>query len=119
MQFNQDKAIFLQIADRLVEQVVQGSLQANQRLPSVRELAVQLEVNPNTIVKSYAYLEENQVIYKQRGKGFYVAELAKKDLIEKKRHEFTEQTLPQLYAEMQRLGFSVDEVIKLLSKMQK
>lgn len=118
MEFNQDRAIFLQIADKIQEQILKGHLPVNERLLSVRELAVQLEVNPNTIVKSYAFLEDNQLIYKQRGKGFFVASDAKIRLLKQKKQQFEMESLPQLFQQMQQLDISMDEVVENYQKFR-
>ena len=67
MEFKAQRAIYLQIADHVCEKILKKILQENDRIPSVREFAVSIEVNPNTIVRTYAYLEEQGIIYKQRG----------------------------------------------------
>ena len=74
MEFIGQKAIYLQIVDYICEQILKKEKQEGDRIASIRELAVSIEVNPNTVVRSYAYLEEHQIIVKQRGVGYFIAE---------------------------------------------
>lgn len=110
MQFKESQPIYLQIAERLCNQILAGDLRADERLPSVRELAVMVEVNPNTIVRSYADLEQNQLIYKQRGKGYFVAPDAQSMLLEKRRQAFMQTTLPEVFQQMKQLDISLETV---------
>ena len=74
MAFNNDKAIYLQIADRLSDEILVGTYKAFDRIPSVREYAAKLGVNANTAVKAYDQLAQEGVIYNKRGLGYFVAE---------------------------------------------
>jgi len=116
MEFNQNQPIYLQIVDKICDQVALGQLQSKSKLPSVRELAVELEVNPNTIVKSYALLEQEKIIYKQRGIGYFVEEKAKKLILKNKREIFIHKTLPSLFEEMHQLDISIDDIITYHAK---
>lgn len=75
MAFNNDKAIYLQIADRLSDEILAGTYKAFDRIPSVREYASQLGVNANTAVKAYDQLAQEGVIFNKRGLGYFVAEV--------------------------------------------
>lgn len=70
------KAIYLQIADRITDDILSGVLQAGQRLPSVREYAMTVQVNPNTMMRTYEHLAQAGVIYNRRGIGFFVSDNA-------------------------------------------
>lgn len=111
MEFNQNEAIYLQIAYRICDQVILGQLKSQIRLPSVRELAVQLEVNPNTVVRSYTYLEQEEMIYKQRGIGYFVQDKAKEKILGQRREIFINKTIPKLFKEMEQLDISIEEII--------
>ena len=69
MQFDPNKAIYLQIADRIMDRIMDGTFAADQRVPSVRELAAEVEVNPNTVVRSYEWLEQRGIIFNKRGRA--------------------------------------------------
>ena len=67
--FNASKAIYVQMADRLCDEILSGRYQENDRIPSVREYAVMLEVNTNTAVKAYELLAREKIVYNKRGLG--------------------------------------------------
>ncbi len=112
MQFDKDKPIYAQIVDRIIENILQEKWRAEERIPSVRELAVALEVNPNTVVRSYNYLQDQNVIYNQRGIGYFVTEDGKLQARKIKRSEFIEKELPHLFKTIQLLDMSMKELEK-------
>lgn len=72
MQFKDSQSIYLQIADYVCEKILLREWKAEERIPSVRELAVQLEVNPNTVMRTFDFLQQQEIIYNQRGIGYFV-----------------------------------------------
>lgn len=112
MNFTTEKAIYVQIADRLCDEILAGKFDDDERIPSVREYAVLLEVNTNTAVKSYDLLATKGIIYNKRGLGYFVTAGAKERILEERRHEFMEQKLPEMFRQMQMLGISMDDVEK-------
>ncbi len=110
MNFTSEKAIYVQIADRLCDEILTGKFGDDERIPSVREYAVLLEVNTNTTVKSYDLLEQQGVIYKKRGLGYFVTAGAKRQILKERRKEFMEQRLPELFRQMRMLGIGIEEV---------
>lgn len=76
-EFKQDKAIYLQMAERLCNDILSGRYPAGSRIPSVRELAVMLQVNTNTVVRTYDVLLQKDIIRTQRGLGYFVTETAR------------------------------------------
>ena len=78
MNFKESKAIYLQIADRICDEVLLGQYQEEERIPSVREYAAVVEVNANTVMRSYDYLQTQGVIYNKRGIGYFVSVGARK-----------------------------------------
>ena len=108
---NSDKAIFLQIADRLCDEIIAGKYKDDDRIPSVREYAVLLEVNTNTVVKAYDFLSREDIIYNKRGLGYFVTNGAKQHIIKIRRDEFMKQTLPEVFRQMRMLGIEIDEVV--------
>ena len=78
MEFRETQSIYLQIADYVCEKILLKEWSPGGRIPSVRELAIQLEVNPNTVMRSYEFLQQEQIIFNQRGIGFFAAEDAVK-----------------------------------------
>ena len=112
MNFTTEKAIYVQIADRLCDEVFAGRYGDDERIPSVREYAVLLEVNANTAVKSYDLLEQRGVIYKKRGLGYFVTAGAKQQILKERRKEFMETRLPEMFRQMRMLGIGMEEVQK-------
>ena len=118
MNWNEHKAIYLQIADRIIEDILNEKLKSGDRVASVRELAAQIQVNPNTVVRSYGMLEQAAILHNQRGLGFYIAEGAIEKARVLKRTEFLEQTLPEVFKTMQLLQISVNELMALHHQFQ-
>ena len=112
MNFSTEKAIYVQIADRLCDEILTGKFADDERIPSVREYAVLLEVNTNTTVKSYDLLEQQGVIYKKRGLGYFVTAGAKEKILDERRLEFMETRLPEMFRQMRLLGIGMEEVEK-------
>lgn len=112
MNFTTEKAIYVQIADRLCDEILTGKFSDDERIPSVREYAVLLEVNTNTAVKSYDLLATKGIIYNKRGLGYFVTAGAKERILEERRHEFMEQKLPEMFRQMRLLGIGMDDLEK-------
>ena len=110
MNFTTEKAIYVQIADRLCDEILTGKYSDDARIPSVREYAVLLEVNTNTTVKSYDLLAQQGIIYNKRGLGYFVTAGAKEKILEERRKEFMEQKLPEMFRQMRLLGIGMEEV---------
>ena len=110
MDFRKQKPIYLQIADWLMEQVLQGQLVADDRMPSVRDVASQMGVNPNTVVRSFDQLQQDEIIYQRRGQGYFVEAEAKERIIGLWRRQFIDEELPALRQRMQLLGLTFDEL---------
>lgn len=110
MTFTNEKAIFLQMADRLCDEILAGTYRGDDRIPSVREYAVMLGVNTNTAVKTYELLAREGVIYNRRGMGYYVNPDARQQILERRRAEFREQTLPELFRQMRLLDIDIAEI---------
>ena len=110
MIFSNDKPIYLQMADRLCDEILAGRLQDDDRIPSVREYAVLLEVNTNTAVKAYDELARANIIYNKRGLGYFVTPGAKKQILKERKKDFMKERLPELFRQMQLLGITLEDV---------
>lgn len=119
MQFRESQAIYLQIADYVCERILLKEWKSEERIPSVRELAVQLEVNPNTVMRTFEFLQQQEIIYNQRGIGYFVAPTAFKNAQQYRRNEFTEKDLPQVFRNMFLLGMEMDELKPRFEKFKK
>jgi DNA-binding transcriptional regulator YhcF (GntR family) len=112
MEFNSKKAIFQQIADLVCEHILSGKWKEEERIPSVRELASTLEVNPNTIIKSYEELQSKEIIYNKRGLGYFVTTHSLNKIKENFKNEFISKELPQIYKQMIMIGFTTEDFTK-------
>ena len=110
MQFRESIAIYLQIADYICDRILLHQLKADERIPAVRELAVQIEVNPNTVMRAYEFLQGQNIIYNQRGIGYFVSADARKIAMQYRKKEFIEKELPTLFRNMYMLGMNMDEL---------
>ena len=106
MDFSNDKAIYIQIAERLCDEILAGKYREDERVPSVREYAVLLEVNTNTTVKSYDQLASEGIIYNKRGLGYFVSSGAKRQIKKTRKQELARQMIL--------LDISLDEVKEAL-----
>lgn len=110
MRFEESRSIYEQIVDYVYRQVLSGTWPPGERLPSVRELAVSVEVNPNTVQRSYSRLQDRGIIYNQRGIGYFVAEDAVEQAKNEKRREFEETELPRFFQTMVLLGITLEDL---------
>lgn len=109
MQYNQDKPIYLQIADYMLDQILSGSWKDEQRIPSIRDMAIEMEVNPNTVTRTYNYLQEQGIIAMQRGVGYFTSPHAEEKVREIKRAECLNTLLPEVVRTMVRVGITIEE----------
>ena len=110
MEFSDPKGIYQQIADRIQEQILQGIWVAGDQVPSVREMAVELGVNPNTVARSYQTLVELRILENHRGRGFFVTEEAVSSIVHTLRNEFLDKDLPKIIKTMQLLSIGPEEI---------
>jgi DNA-binding transcriptional regulator YhcF (GntR family) len=116
MEFGNDKPIYLQIADHLCENILLEKWKAGDRIPSVREIAMNIEVNPNTVMRTFTYLQDKGIIFNKRGIGYFVAE----DGLEKTRtlgkEDFVNNELPRFFKAMSLLHFTMEDVNAFYNK---
>ncbi len=119
MQFRESNAIYLQIADYVCERILLRQWKGDERIPAVRELAMQLEVNPNTVMRTYEFLQQQQIIYNQRGVGYFVSADAVKHATQYRKTEFIERDLPAIFRNIYLLGMDMDELKPRFEKFKK
>ena len=112
MIFSTDKPIYVQMADRLCDEILADKYRDDDRIPSVREYAVLLEVNTNTAVKAYDGLARANIIYNKRGLGYFVTKGAKRQILKERKKEFMKERLPELFRQMQLLDIKIDDVVE-------
>ncbi len=110
MDFNNGKPIYLQIVDFFYENVLIRRWQEEERIPSVREIAVMVEVNPNTAMRAFNFLQEQEVIYNKRGIGYFVAKDGYHTVLDIKKKEFMGVILPDVFKKMMLLDVTFEEV---------
>ena len=94
MDFNDNKPIYLQISDLFCEQILLKKWKESERLPSVRDIAVQMEVNPNTAIRAFDELQLLDIIFNKRGLGYFVSENGYNKALEYKKDEFLKKEVP-------------------------
>ena len=110
MEFRKQKSIYQQIADRLMDQILAGEPAEDERMHSVRDVAASMGVNPNTVMRSFDYLQSEEIINIRRGVGYFVNPDAKTKILALQRREFLEEELPVIRQKMKTLGISIEEL---------
>lgn len=112
MEFSHPKGIYQQIADQIRERIAIGEWKEGERIPSVRDLAVTMGVNPNTVARSYQNLLEKMIIENRRGIGYFVTLDAQKRIIENMKEQFITVELLSLFEKMHKLGITMGELVE-------
>ncbi len=115
--FDENIPIYLQIMDLIKKGIIKGNLKGGEKLPSVRELAEKLKVNPNTVQKAYQELEREEIIFTLRGIGSFVTE--DKNKILKLKENMAHEILKNFVKNMKELNISDEEILDLVSKFLK
>lgn len=110
MNFKENKPIYLQVAGAIADAIVDGTYAEEGRIPSVRDFAVSLEVNANTVVHSYDYLQGNGIIFNRRGLGYFVAAGARDRILEMRRKAFIDEDIYSFFHTIDTLGITLREV---------
>ena len=110
MKFAEQQPIYIQIADIFCENILSGEWKVNDRIPSVREVAITMEVNPNTAMRSYEFLQNKEIIYNKRGIGYFVSEGGHDKALAYKRAEFMAKTVPDFFKNMYLLGIKYKDM---------
>lgn len=114
-EFDNNIPIYIQLVEQLKIYIISGSIKAGERLPSVRELALQTKVNPNTVQKALVELEDLSLIYTERTNGKFVT--ANQELIEKYKKEYADELTNKYFSSMEAIGFKKNETIKYLKEL--
>ena len=110
MEFRDNEPIYLQIAGYVSEQILRRLWPPDDKIPSVRELAGELQVNPNTVMRTYEFLQNQGIVYNKRGIGFFVAPDAGQQVQQQRRARFLEQELPEVFRTMLLLDLSLADL---------
>jgi GntR family transcriptional regulator len=110
MEFRDNEAIYLQIAAYVSDNILLDKWPAEQKIPSVRDLAIELEVNPNTVMRSYEFLQNQGVIYNKRGLGLFVAPDGYDKIKAYRKERFIQQDLPGFFNTIYLLDIELDDI---------
>ncbi len=110
MEFKGNQAIYIQIAEYVSEQILLARWHLDDRIPSVRELGMDLQVNPNTVMRAYDFLQTLDIIYNKRGVGYFVSVNAFKNIKTYRKKQFMEQELPVFFKNMTLLEMDLEDI---------
>jgi DNA-binding transcriptional regulator YhcF (GntR family) len=113
MNFKDNNAIYLQIAGRICDEILLGKYGEGERIPSVREYAVIVEVNFNTVMRSFEYLQMTEVIFNKRGIGYFVSAGAKKQILSLRKSRFLEQEIYDFFKQIHLLEIPIEEIVSI------
>ncbi len=119
MEFRKKNAIYLQIADHICESILAGKIKEGEKMESVRELASNVQVNPNTVMRTFSHLQDREIIHNKRGIGNFVAEDALAKIKQMKKNEFIKDYLPEVFKMMELLDISMDELRHIYQQSKK
>ena len=119
MKFKESKSLYLQIADRICDEILQGQYKEEERIPSVREYATTVEVNANTVVRSFDYLQGQDVIYNKRGLGYFVSQGGRERILELRKEVFMRDELPEFFRQLKTLDIPMTDVDKMYKEYLK
>jgi len=116
MEFDNHKSIYLQIVDLLCEQILTGKWPPGEKIPSVRDMGMLVQVNPNTVLRTYDFLLQKGIVFNKRGIGYFVENEAVERILEYRREDFFDSTLPWFFKTMTLLRISPEEIISNYKK---
>ena len=113
MDFNKQQPIYMQIANVILEDILEKKLQSGDRIPSVRDMAISVQVNPNTVQRTYQWLQDEDLIIQKRGIGFFLTDNVFQKTLKLKKQDFIKNTLPETIKQMKLLGITLEEYTTL------
>lgn len=118
MDFKENKAIYLQIAERLSHEILLDKYPEEERIPSVREYAAEMEVNVNTTMRSYEYLQQMEIIFNKRGIGYFVSAGAKERIYKSQKESFIKDHLYDFFNQIYLLDIPIEKIVELYQEYQ-
>ncbi|MCH8306968.1 MAG: GntR family transcriptional regulator [Proteobacteria bacterium] len=112
--WNEDLPIYRQLRDRVVDMILEGVLIDGDALPSVRNVAAEYRLNPLTVLKGYQELVDEGLVEKKRGRGMFVTDGARRQLLKDERQRFLNKAWPAVVATIRRLGLDTDTLLKAM-----
>ena len=114
--WKEDQPIYRQLRDRMAAAIIDGSLKEGDALPSVRNVAVDFQINPLTASKAYQELASEDLVEKRRGLGMFIIEGAREKLLQAERERFLEIEWPEVVGRIKALSLNVQDLLKAASK---
>ncbi len=111
--WDDNQPIYWQLREKTIAAILDGTLAEGQPLPSVRQVAVDFQINPLTVSKAYQSLVDDELVEKKRGVGMFVREGARQRLLASERERFIKEEWPRLEARLNHLGLSLDDLSRL------
>ena len=119
MNFKENKAIYLQIAERICDMILLGEYQEDERVPSVREYAAIVEVNFNTVMRSFEYLQASGIIFNKRGIGYFVAAGAGEKIHSIRKEFFLQNEINDFFRQIHMLEIPMQEIVEMYNEFSK
>ncbi|PKN27241.1 MAG: GntR family transcriptional regulator [Deltaproteobacteria bacterium HGW-Deltaproteobacteria-22] len=116
MQFSDPRSIYLQLADAICDLILRGTYASAEKIPSVRELAGEAGVNPNTILRTVSHLTDQGILYNQRGVGTFVSENARETIMQQRKKTFLDEELTSFFKKIELLGIDFTDLAPLWSQ---
>lgn len=116
---DENRPIFVQIAERIENDIISGELPEETQVPSTNQFASFYQINPATAAKGVNLLVDQGILYKKRGLGMYVATGARAILLEKRREQFSEQYVVPMLQEAEKLGITTEQLMKMIQRRVK
>lgn len=112
MIYQNERAIYVRIAERICDDILSGKYAEEERVPSVRELAAEYEVNTNTALRAFDILQRDGILAQQRGIGMLVERGARRRIRAARRKAFMEHDMPDFFRRLRLLGMTIDDVVE-------
>ena len=111
MDFERKRAIYLQIGDYIYENILLNKWEKGDKIPSIREMAMNIEVNPNTVMRTYTYLQDKGIIFNQRGIGFFISDQAYELTLKLKKQGFISNDVPKFFKTMELVKMGIKDIV--------
>jgi GntR family transcriptional regulator len=114
LDLSSDKSIYIQIAETIENEILLGNLKEGEQAPSTNQFARVYQINPATAGKGLNILVEEEILFKKRGLGMFVAEGARSKILKKRQESFFQERVPELIREAERLELKIDEIVRVI-----
>ena len=118
LDLNSDKSIYIQIAESIENEILLGNLKEGEQAPSTNQFAKVYQINPATAGKGLNILVEEEILYKKRGLGMFVAEGAREKILKKRQNSFFKEAIPELIKEGERVELTIEEIIEAIKEYE-